>query len=152
MKSNEQDLITGARDVNTSAGELTRTSTRTEERQRIDQDLELEFVLSNQPTDMGLGHVSEILGVNTPYTTVIYSERREELATLEDIQCFFKNKTLPANVNLFEDSQAPTMERSASNDSFDDDMLLDGTRCGIVSRVDSFKRKFKRDPKLSVAA
>ena len=109
-------------------------------------------MLSNQPTDVGLGHVAEILGVNTPYTTVIYSERRQELATLEDIQCFFKAKTFPAHINPLGDPEVPRAEKSGSNDSFDDDMLLDGTRCGFVSRVDSFKRKFKRAPKLSVAA
>ncbi|ESO08056.1 hypothetical protein HELRODRAFT_169779 [Helobdella robusta] len=124
-----------------------------------ENEIELEFVFTQQPIDLGLGHVTEIIGVNTPYTTVVYTEKQEEITCLRDISCLFNKKNdgtdLPdneefhldvkeiKNVGDFPVISQKVIKKTDSRDSFENDMLLDGTRFGFLTRIDSFKRKYK---------
>ena len=120
--------------------------------------MELEFILDKSKVDLGLGHVVEIMGVNTDAVRAVYTEKKEEIAeknrdvllTVKGMEVAERKKRGTENNNGFmngwkKDGRKDGMVEK-DMDEFESDRLLDGSRAGFVSRVDSLKRRFVLPP------
>ena len=93
-------------------------SAQTQSSLKDDKDhIELKFILHRKQIDTGLGHMVQVMNINTNDVRVIYTEKREEETD---------------RYNLLPEG------------SFESDILLDGERAGFVSRTDSLTRRFKK--------